>query len=225
MVFLLSGHLLWSGCRSVPYEPGQPLVDAALAEELREQVARQYPLSFRTVHRGLLEAKGRQFLLDGYLLIRQPENFRLVAKGDMGGTAFELAKSPGEAVRIVQNPLGLRPVWLTKGAAHDVEVLYFKSPGSRARLTRRPEGTLALVQELPGGSQEEFLFQQDTHRLTGYMLASGKKCRYRVDFYYGSLATKGPESLRTIIIANHSIRYRLTLTVLELTETPGDYGK
>jgi hypothetical protein len=193
--------------------------DPGLAQELRDRAATLYPDSFRAVHRALLTAGGRQFLLDGYLTVQRPGSFRLVAKGDMGGTVFEIVKDPGQKARVVQNPLGLRSSWLTEGAARSLEALYLAQPGPEVRLVRLPGGSLALVQDLPDGKQEQFIFQEDSRRWTGYALFAQDRCLFRADFAYGEAGPGGPARPRTVTIADNSWKYRLTLTVLELAAT------
>ena len=71
------------------------------------------------------EASGRQFVLEGYLRVDEPESFRLLAKGDMGGTVFELQQVKGEKPQVVKNQVSLRPAWLLEGAARDISAQYF----------------------------------------------------------------------------------------------------
>ena len=216
---LLAGLLLTWGCRAAAPPAGQMLLDPDLARELRDRAAHLYPASFRAVHRALLTAGGRQFLLDGYLTVQRPGSFRLVAKGDMGGTVFEIVKEPGQKARVVRNPMGLRPSWLTEGAARSLEALYLAQPGPEARLVRQPGGSLALVQDLPDGQQEQFLFQEDSRRWVRYALFSQDRCLFRADFAYGEAGPTGPARPRTVSIADYSWKYQLTLTVLELAAT------
>ena len=125
-----------------------PLEDPVLSQGLRQNLERLYPRSFQASHRCILEAAGRQFVLEGYLRVNEPESFRLLAKGDMGGTVFELQQSKGEKPKVVKNPVSLRPSWLLEGAARDISVLYFRSPQPQSRLVRYQTGDIGLVQEV-----------------------------------------------------------------------------
>jgi hypothetical protein len=113
---MLLFQLVSAGC-SVSKQPGRPLEDPVLSQGLRQKLERLYPPSFQASHRCILEAAGRQFVLEGYLRVYEPESFRLLAKGDMGGTVFELQQVKGEKPEVVKNPVSLRPSWLLEGAA------------------------------------------------------------------------------------------------------------
>ena len=117
-------------CRPlVPYYPGIPQEDQPRTLALRNLVAHLYPRSFCAVHRGILEAGGENYVFDGYLLVNGPDSFRLTVKADMGGTVFELVKSPGRETVVTKNSLGLRRAWLEQGAARDVVLLWARGVG------------------------------------------------------------------------------------------------
>ncbi|MCG2771568.1 MAG: hypothetical protein L6277_05715 [Desulfobacterales bacterium] len=222
-LFLMLLAQLAPGCCSVSKQPGQPLEDPVLSQGLRQNLERLYPHSFQVSHRCILEAAGRQFVLEGYLRVNEPESFRLLAKGDMGGTVFELQQVKGEQPEVVKNPVSLRPSWLLEGAARDISVLYFRSPQPQSRLVRYQTGDIGLAQEVKPGLWEEFHFQPETGRLLAYMLIQGGEPFYRADFgYFEALSPGGREVPRTITIVDHRMHYRLTVRVLEIGEITGN---
>ncbi len=220
IILTFLGILLLQGCRSMPYEPGRPFENPELSRELQGRLEDMYPRFFRVVHRCILEAAGRQFILDGYLLVRRPDSFRLVAKGDMGGTVFELYKAPGLDPAIARTPAQLRRAWLEEGAARDLVALYLRTPGAGAHLVRHGTEALGLAQELPDGTREEFLFQPDGHRLISYFRSRGDRCLYRADFsYFGLFAGWPREVPKTVTITDHVLKYKLTVSILEIAQT------
>lgn len=220
ILFAILGALLLQGCGTVPSSPESYVEDQELARKLRSALDDRYPLSFRTIHRCLLDVGGRKFVLDGYLAISRPDNFRLIAKGDMGGTVFELSGASGQEVAIRQNAVGLRESWLLKGAARDLAVLYFRRPGPGARLVRREPNLLALVQDLPTGRREEFLFDRESYRLESYRVSQGRRCRYRADFVYSGGFPHWPhETPKTITVLDHDLKYELSISVIDQVST------
>lgn len=222
-LFLMLLFQLVPACCSVSRQPGLPIEDSVLSQGLRQKLERLYPRSFQASHRCILEAAGRQFVLEGYLRVYEPESFRLLAKGDMGGTVFELRQSKGEKPEVVKNPVSLRPSWLLEGAARDISVLYFRSPHPQARLVWFQTGDIGLVQEVKPGLWEEFRFHPETGRLLAYVLTQGGRMFYRADFGYGeALSPGGREVPRTVNIADHRMHYRLTVRVVDFTELTGN---
>lgn len=215
---MLLFQLVSAGC-SVSKQPGRPLEDPVLSQGLRQKLERLYPLSFQASHRCILEAAGRQFVLEGYLRVYEPESFRLLAKGDMGGTVFELQQVKGKNPEVVKNPVSLRPSWILEGAARDISVLYFRLPQPQSRLVRYQTGDIGLAHEVKPGLWEEFRFQPETGRLLAYMLIQGGEPFYRADFgYFEALSPGGREVPRTITIVDHRMHYRLTVRVVEIAE-------
>jgi len=222
LTFMLLAQIA-AGCCSVSKQPGRPIEDPFLSQGLRQKLERLYPRSFQASHRCILEASGRQFVLEGYLRVYEPQSFKLLAKGDMGGTVFELQQVKGENPVVVKNPVSLRPSWLLEGAARDISVLYFRSPQPQARLVRFQTGDIGLVQEVKSGIWEEFRFEPETGRMLAYILTQGEEPFYRADFgYFEALSPGGPEVPRTITIVDHRMHYRLTVRVVEIAEITGN---
>jgi hypothetical protein len=222
LVIMLLFQLVSAGC-SVSKQPGRPLEDPVLSQGLRQKLERLYPPSFQASHRCILEAAGRQFVLEGYLRVYESESFKLLAKGDMGGTVFELRKSKGENPEVVRNPVSLRPSWLLEGAARDISVLYFRSPHPQARLVLFQAGDIGLAQEVKPGLWEEFRFHPETGRILAYVLTQRGRTVYRADFgYFEALSPGEREVPRTVTIIDNRIHYRLTVRVVDFTEITGN---
>jgi hypothetical protein len=162
-------------------------------------------------------------VFDGYLLVNGPDSFRLTVKADMGGTVFELVKSPGRETVVTKNSLGLRRAWLEQGAARDVAVLYLRQPDSKAQLVRHASGTWGLVQESTDGTWEEFVFDADASHVQSYVRSREGRVLYRADFVYGSFPRWPRPTPKNINIADYLSKYTLKINVLEMAEvdSPG----
>jgi hypothetical protein len=202
----------------IPYYPGMPREDQTRAQALRNLVAHLYPRSFGAVHRGILAAGGKNYVFDGYILVNEPDSFRLTVKADMGGTVFELAKSPGREPVVAKNSLGLRRAWLEEGAARDVVVLYLRQPDPTGQLVRHASGRWGLAQESTDGTREEFLFDADGSRWEGYLRSRGGRVLYRADFVYGDFPGRPRPAPKNIDIADYRLKYTLKITVSEMVE-------
>lgn len=211
-------------CRAaIPFYPGIPQEDQGQAQALRDRVFHLYPRSFGAVHRGILEAGGKNYVFDGYLLVNGPDSFRLTVKADMGGTVFELVKSPGRETVVTKNSLGLRRTWLEQGAARDVAVLYLRQPDPKAQLVRHASGSWGLVQESTDGTWEEFVFDADGSHVQSYVRSREGRVLYRADFVYGSFPRWPRPTPKNINIGDYLLKYTLKINVLEMAEvdSPG----
>lgn len=213
---VLCGILL-HGCQSIPREYGAPVEDEALATDLRRVVEKMYPQRFRSVHRVILSARGRQFDLNGYVLVSRPSEVRLIASGDFGGAAFEVLCNASGVATLLRNPAGLRRKWLADGAARDAALIYLTTPSPEAKLVRYDGNSLGLVEEQPDGTIEEFLFDASGRRLTGYGRWERGRCIYRAEFFYEGFSPKWRGSAPSVIkITDRRMNYRLMIRVLEL---------
>lgn len=170
------------GCSTMPYVPGAPIQDAAREQALRESVAGQYPRQFRAVHRVVLTVRGRQFSLDGYLRADRSTGFRLLAVAGFGGSLFELAWSEEHGPIVVQSNGILQDDRLLAGPVEDVRTIFFNTPSPEARLEARDPGTLALVDTLPDGTIEEYLFDGATSRLLHFVRAKNGQIHYSIEY-------------------------------------------
>jgi len=211
--------VILAGCCSVPYEQGVPFQNEILAEQLRWNVANLYPSSFRTLHRGALTVDNKQFEMTGYLLVRQPGDIRLVTINDFGGVLFEIVSGKETAGRIIRNNTGISRRRLNVSLPRDIFAVYLKRPSPCAALVRHKGDVVALVGKLRDGSVEEFLFDENTRRLKGYVFSKNACCLYQVTFSDYKLIPDWPTSpLPTnISIKDYRSNYRLELNVLKLT--------
>ncbi len=227
MIFIIS-QLVVYGCSVRDYEiynHGVAFEDSALKEKLIYRINNYYPQSFNTIHRCILDADNENYVFEGYVSINKPGQFRLLAKGDFGGTVFELEKHYYDSVKIVQNPAKIYNKFLSKGAAGDISAIYFNNMTSGAVLVQHQKNVVSIAQKISGDTQEEFYFDKENDlQLKSYVKSKGQKCLYRVDFSNFGNFKKWPQEVpRTIRINNVQLNYRLTITVLDLITNSKKY--
>ena len=207
-----------AGCASAPrYVPATPIADEALASGLRDALDGTYPDEFRTVHRVVLSIRGRQFTFTGYLLARRPGHVRLLAAGDLGGTAFEVIRHPSGESLILRSLPGRTGQRVAGNAARDAVRIYFARPSHGAVLTRPSNDAVALADVLPDGTAREFRLDPATSQLRRYLEARRGRVCYEIAFSdYGQASGAARAVPRRISIVDHVGRYRADIRVLEL---------
>lgn len=216
--------LVSQGCPSIPYDRGSSIEDKKLQPLLVRQMKGLYPQSFRAVHRVILKVRDREFVFEGYVLVKRPHRIRLLAKGSMGGTAFDAVYGPEKKSFILQNPAGLQSSWIKEGALRDVSALYLTSWLDKAFLVRHKSGAVGLVYERPDALREEFLFDGATHQLTDYFLARGDECLYRIEFSKALSSEESSATPKTLHITDYNLGYHLTVQVVQLEDSDLDDG-
>jgi hypothetical protein len=187
-----------------------------LANALRQRVENMYPHDFQAVHRAVLTVSAREFGLNGYLHVQRPSDVLLIAEGDLGGTAFEIA-GRAQTATIIANAAGLRRSWLEEGALRDAFVIYCHVPSQQAGLELVDAKTLGLVDVRADGMREEFLFDAATHRYLGYNRRRRGKCLYHIQFFDEGVLPHYPNPIpRFITIADHQLQYELAISVLDV---------
>lgn len=215
--------LVAAGCGSVPYRAGTPLVDEALARELRQSLEAMYPAGFRAVHRVVLSVKGRQFAFTGYLLGGPPGHLRLLASSDVGAAVFEVIRRADGGSRVVRAAPGRAVARLQANAARDAARICFERPTPVAQLVKHGRETVGLTDgRIAGnpqsdGSLREFLFDAARHRLVGYLEARGSRVVYEIAFSDDGPVPGWPRPVpRRIAIADREEGYQADIRVLEL---------
>jgi len=213
---LVAACLLFAGCASAPYRPGTPLVDDALARRLHQTLDGLYPARFRAVHRVVLTVYGRQFTFTGYLLGRAPGDVRLVAAGDMGGTAFDVLQRATGDPRVLKAAPRM-PRVVPESAARDAARIHFERPSASAALARFGANTVGLTDVLSDGSIQEFHFSESTGRLTHYLEARSGQRRYEIEFAdYGPLPGLPAPVPRRITVIDRVRHYEASIRVVEM---------
>jgi hypothetical protein len=214
---LLLAAVFAQGCQSVLHDPGTRVKDENLLLLLRSKLESMFPESFRAVHRVILTAGNRQFDLDGYILVKRPGRLRLLAKGSMGITAFDVVREPDGRVDIAKNPAGLRDSWIEEGAARDASVLYLSRAWPEAFLVQHGSVSVGLAHILQDGAREEFVFDSASRRLIGYVRSRGSKCLYKMEFSKEEPLPQWPQPVARIIkVTDYALNYRLTIQVVDL---------
>lgn len=205
------------GCEHIPYKPGTPFSDQNLERNLYQEVRGMYPRSFRSVHRFIITVAFGQFNLTGYVLVRQPDDIRLVGLADTGGKLFDVVQRRGEKPRVLRNAIGLDEEWLTDGPFLDAVIMYLRGPSKSATLVQHGPNITGLVDHLSNGALQDYQFDANTGRLMREVIAFGDTCAREMTFSeYGTFPDWSPPTPRHIEIKNHEWDYRLVIQVLKL---------
>lgn len=213
--FIIPLAILIAGCQAVPENPWVPHENASMEQNLRMILHDEYPQTFRATHRTIISIREVQYVLDGFLLVRQPDNLRLIASADIGGSAFDVL-SESDSVRVVGNPANLRHSWL-KFAVRDAKEIYLHTPSDRAILAKWKDKTIALVEELPNGARNEYRFDASTGRIRERVQIRRGRYLYRVQFSNMKTFPLWSKSIPTrFVIDDFENNYSLSILVTDL---------
>jgi hypothetical protein len=214
---ILAGVLLlvFSGCGLPPVEE-RPLVNLALAKKLRTRADGLYPESFRMLHRVVLTVRGRQFDFTGYVLIKRPDQLRVVAFSELGGTLFDvLSRSPGQ-VQMMRKPAGIKPQWLARFMVETVRMLYCFKPGPTSRLTGGEDEGIALSAPVEEGGYA-IVFDKKSQQVTGFAQIRDGRYLRRARCLASTRFETWPVSIPSRIrVEDYAGNYCLEITVLSL---------
>jgi hypothetical protein len=166
----------------------------------------------RLTQRVVLEIRGVEQDMTGYLELRSDGSWRALALGDMGIALFHLA-GDAEGARIVSAPEGFPTRPLLEGVAGDIVHVFG---------TKRPERVLetaaAKVLDCGGGRFEEYELTGDGGLLVRSREILGGRVVRLVE--YGAPSGKGalPQETR---VTNYRWRYRLNVRLLNVTRWRG----
>ncbi len=204
--------------RSVPLERGTPFSDDQLARDLRMQLVERYPASFSEFQRGILTVGGSQYVLLGHLAVCKPGQLRMIASGDLGGTAFDLLQTPDRNVHILRSAPDLEESWLKSGAMKDAWVICLAVPHEAATLVRYGQDRVALTEDRDG-TREEFRFEMPSRRLAEYVLLKCDRPVYRCRFLRDAQFPPLPHPLPAVVeITDSMANYRIRVEVLQMKE-------
>lgn len=114
LLALLSLALL-VGCASaprstLPIAPSQPPADAVITQ------------------RGVLTVLGRQFTLNGYLMLSATGGKRLVITENFGGVLADVLVKPDGAVHVMRSSRAFKEKWIRRYIANDLECVFGSAP-------------------------------------------------------------------------------------------------
>jgi hypothetical protein len=208
-----------SGCLTVPYKPGVPFENARERDELRAVLGTRISTGARVVHRVIVDIRGRELGLVGYIAITPNGDARLLASADMGGTAFELVVRRDGRASVLRDPMGLPQRYLTAGPSHDLAVMYLFQPPANAMLVRHDDNQVGLVSRTPEGLLCEFLFDEaKNHRLAAYREVQRGRLLYEMTFEDDAPFPNWPSPTpHTATVVHHGKHYSAQIHVFEMT--------
>ena len=89
---------------------------------------RSWPADGMVTQRAVLTARGRQFALNGYLAMRAAGGKRLIVTQSFGQVLADVLIKPDGSVRVVRSSPMLRPEWIRRYVAADLECLFGGAP-------------------------------------------------------------------------------------------------
>jgi len=90
--------------------------------------AADFPAEAFITQRAVLTARGRQFSLNGYLSLSRQRGKRLVVIGNFGGMLADLLIKPDGSRHIMRAARPLRPGWVKRFVADDLECVFGSAP-------------------------------------------------------------------------------------------------
>jgi hypothetical protein len=118
-VFWLLALVMAVGCATPPPPP-------ASAPRPRPSI----PADGLVTQRAVLTARGRQFALNGYLALSAAGGKRLIVTQSFGQVLADVLIKPNGSVRVVRSSPMLRPEWIRRYVAADLECLFGDAPGT-----------------------------------------------------------------------------------------------
>jgi hypothetical protein len=103
------------------------------------------------VHRVVMTAGGRQFVMDGHLAVRADGSMRLVAMGQLGVIAEVSISAEGE-IDVGQTHRRFPKRWARRYIARDMRLLFGTPPYDALRAGRLSGGVPVLETVSPGGA-------------------------------------------------------------------------
>ncbi len=157
--------LLLSSCaRGVRWETAEALHDDAYIPALKAQVQAMFPDEFQVFHSAIVDVRGREFLMDGYVL-HQPGSTRIRATNPLGGTYFDLTVAQG-TVEFSELNIGLSESRLTSTVARDLSRLFSPNLSGGWELLQLPDEL--ILEQTVDGRTRRFVFDSYSLSWTGY---------------------------------------------------------
>jgi hypothetical protein len=87
-----------------------------------------FPASALITQRAVLKVRGREFALNGYLALNDSRDMRLVVTALFGQVLADVLVKQDGRIRVMQSSGMLRPAWIERYVAADVQCIFGGSP-------------------------------------------------------------------------------------------------
>ncbi len=219
MFLMLSVLAAATGCtRFARFEPGPPVSDSPLRQDLTDRIAAAYPDTFVATHRVLLEIGGseRVFTLQTSGL---PERIEVVGLGDFGKTLFIVRRLRGQSWTVVRSRGGyFSDARLTRLVSVAVRMSLMTPLGADGDIRRGRDGETLLVAPIGDDRSQVVSFDRHGAVQSGLLVRGG---RVWVSAAYDLWKANPPwphPAPSLVTIDDHRGRYRLSLELVSLEE-------
>ena len=151
-----------------------PLPAARIAR-LRELMAERASQEGVATHRVLLSIGRRQFDLNSRLAMSPTHGLRLVALVSMGQVMLDVWVKPDGEVVMMREPMGLRPAWVERFVARDIQTLYRSMGEGDYRFARLETGEAVAVRAAGKNLVLRHRFDEEGERWLGSEIVRGRR--------------------------------------------------
>ena len=185
-----------------------------LANEINNSINIIYPDNFKIIHHTVLDLAGKNYVLNGYIIIdKKLGKFSINAQNDLGGTIFKIFYIEKSIPEILIEINAFKEWMLKKSVMKDLKYLYLSQPFPTPLLIIDDNKTYKLVQKNVNGIDEERVFikleNENKYLLKSYSkIKSGNKI-YKIQFKYKKIAAGNLPD--TISIIDKKMHYKLSI--------------
>lgn len=197
--------LLLQSC-ALPFPSWQPLDDPPLARELSGAFPDQPPGSRSTV-RAIISLDGMELPLTLRIFRLSPDNLRVFAVEDLGGTLFHFVIRGGET-SVIARASAIPLEVLVRGVAEDLALWLLSSARDGDRAVRHADGALALLRER---GDRQTLFWSSAMGAAIDHIADGRGDRLIREIEMGWEGNLPADAM----VINHEMGYTMDLEVRE----------
>ena len=185
-----------------------------LANEINNSINIIYPDNFKIIHHTVLDLAGKNYVLNGYIIIdKKLGKFSINAQNDLGGTIFKIFYIEKSIPEILIEINAFKEWMLKKSVMKDLKYLYLSQPFPMPLLIIDDNNTYKLVQKNKNGIDEERVFikleNENKYLLKSYSkIKSGNKI-YKIQLKYKKIAAGNLPD--TISIIDKKMHYKLSI--------------
>lgn len=206
--------LLLNGCSFSKKTVGLFTNNPKLANEINNSINIIYPDNFKIIHHTVLDLAGKNYVLNGYIIIDKTlGKFSINAQNDLGGTIFKIFYIEKSIPEILIELNAFKEWMLKKSVMKDLKYLYLSQPFPTPLLIIDDNKTYKLVQKNKNGIDEERVFikleNENKYLLKSYSKIKSGNNIYKIQLKYKKIAAGNLPD--TISIIDKKMHYKLSI--------------